>query len=72
VTAANDEASPTLTVREVMARWKCARQSVLEAIHDGRLKAFRVGNKGKSAYRVTLSEVRRFEAAGDGVKAVAS
>jgi excisionase family DNA binding protein len=48
----------TLTVTELTARWKCRRKTVLEAIHDGRLLAFRVG---KRVYRVTLAEVERFE-----------
>jgi excisionase family DNA binding protein len=49
---------PVLTVSDVMRRWRCARATVLEAIHAGRLVAFRVGLR---AYRVRLDEVERYE-----------
>ncbi len=53
----NDNA-PILTVNDLMARWKCTRKSVLEAIREGRLEAFRVG---KRVFRVRLQEVERYE-----------
>jgi len=49
-----------MTVRDLMARWKCTRKSVLEAIRGKRLAAFRIG---KRAFRVTLDEVKRYESA---------
>ena len=49
-----------LTVSELMARWKCTRKSVLDAIHAGRLKAFRIGER---SYRVAMDEVKRYELA---------
>lgn len=56
---ANDQ-DAVLTVTELMARWKCTRRSVLEAIHAGKLKAFRIGER---SYRVTMQEVMRYERA---------
>lgn len=53
-----DPTAPVLTVRDLMARWKCTRKSVLEAIHAHGLAAFRIG---KRAFRVTLAEVMRYE-----------
>ena len=47
-----------LTVTEVMERWKCSRRSVLDAIHSGRLQAFKVGER---AYRVRMDELERYE-----------
>lgn len=49
-----------LTVNELMRRWDCTRQTILRAIKEGRLKAFRVGAR---VFRVTLDEVVRFESA---------
>lgn len=56
--SANDNTS-VLTVSELCARWKCTRKTVTDAIHAGRLKAFRLGQR---AYRISLAEVERFEA----------
>lgn len=50
----------TLTVNDLMSRWKCQRQTILRAISEGRLAAFRVG---KRIFRITIEEVRRFEKA---------
>ncbi len=47
-----------LTVDELAARWRCTRRIVLEAVHAGKLRAFKVG---KRRYRVTLAEVERYE-----------
>lgn len=59
--ASYDTAQPqTFTVNDLMARWNCPRKRILEAIHEGRLTAFRVG---KRIYRVTIAEVERFESA---------
>lgn len=51
-------AGQALTVRHLMARWQTARNEVIRAINDGRLKAFKLGAR---KYRVTLDEVIRFE-----------
>ncbi len=51
---------PVYTLSDLCKRWKCDRHSILDAIHDGRLKAFRLG---KRSYRVALPEVLRYEAA---------
>lgn len=57
MTAANDQ-QMTFTVSELCERWGCERRTVWDAIHSGRLKAFR---PGKRVYRVTLAEVERYE-----------
>lgn len=49
---------PVLTVPELCARWRCARRTVIEAIHADKLKAFRLG---KRVYRIALIEVERYE-----------
>jgi excisionase family DNA binding protein len=49
---------PVLTVTDLCKRWKCDRHGVLDLIHAGKLKAFRIG---KRAYRVALPEVMRYE-----------
>jgi excisionase family DNA binding protein len=46
------------TLAELTKRWKCARKTILEAIHRGDIHAFRIGNR---AYRVTRDEVVRYE-----------
>lgn len=46
------------TVTELCARWKCDRHTVLSAIRDGRLAAFRLG---KRSYRITRESVRQCE-----------
>jgi hypothetical protein len=53
-----DSTIQIFTVNDLMSRWKCHRQVVLDAIHEKRLSAFRVG---KRIFRVTLAEVERFE-----------
>lgn len=58
--AVSYDTTQTFTVNDLMIRWRCPRKSILEAIHERRLKAFRVG---KRIYRVTLDEVLRFEQA---------
>ena len=49
-----------LTITELCHRWRCTRHSVLDKIHAGELKAFRIG---KRTYRVALAEVLRIEQA---------
>ncbi len=56
----SNDNTAVLTVNDVMARWKCTRKTVLEAIHDGRLEAFRIGTR---VFRVRLDEVVRYERA---------
>ncbi len=51
---------PVLTVNDLCERWGCTRKSVLEAIHEGRLRAFKVG---KRVYRVSFAELVRYETA---------
>lgn len=48
------------TVDELAARWSCGRKSVIEAIKEGRLHAFKLG---KRTYRIAAAEVTRFEMA---------
>lgn len=48
----------SFTIDELASRWSCGRKSVVEAIRDGRLRAFRLG---KRTYRVAAAEVSRFE-----------
>lgn len=55
----NDNQS-ALTVSDLMKRWKCSRKLILEAIHGGRLHAFRIGER---SYRVSMAEVTRYELA---------
>jgi excisionase family DNA binding protein len=50
---------PILTVRDIAVRWKCSRRTVLEVIHAGELRAFRIG---KRAYRARLVDVEAYEA----------
>lgn len=47
-----------LTVSELMTRWKYSRRTILDAIHGGKLRAFRLGER---SYRVAMSEVVRYE-----------
>lgn len=54
---ANDN-HQTFTVPELAQRWKCDRRSILEAIAENRLHAFRIG---KRVWRISLEEVLRFE-----------
>ncbi len=56
----DSQAAPVLTVTELMRRWRCSRAAVLDAIHGKRLTPFVIGKKW---YRVTLTEVQRFELA---------
>jgi len=53
---ANDEA--VFTVSELCKRWKCDRHTVLTAIKDGRLDAFRLG---KRTFRIRASAVLQVE-----------
>lgn len=46
------------TIAELAVRWRTSRQSIMEAIHTGRLTAFKIGLR---VYRVALAEVTRFE-----------
>jgi excisionase family DNA binding protein len=55
--SSNDN-QPILTVRDLMARWKCSEKTVLDAIRDKRISAFRIG---KRTWRMALAEVERFE-----------
>ena len=58
----------TFTVQELAARWKASIESILEAIHEKRLIAFKLG---KRKWRVSLSEVLRFESSGGVAPATA-
>lgn len=49
-----------MTISELMKRWKYSRKTILEAIHSGKLHAFRLGER---SYRVAMSEVTRYERA---------
>lgn len=49
---------PVLTVSELCIRWRCRRRSVMDRIHSGELRAFKVG---KRVYRVAIAEIERFE-----------
>jgi excisionase family DNA binding protein len=55
-----NENTPVLTVNELCERWHCARRTIMDAIHDGKLKAFKVG---KRWYRISMDEVKRYESA---------
>lgn len=59
--SSNDNDS-ALTLTDLCARWKCTRKVILARIHDGKLRAFRVGDR---AYRVAMAEVLRFELGSD-------
>ncbi|MBX3159541.1 MAG: helix-turn-helix domain-containing protein [Deltaproteobacteria bacterium] len=48
---------PVLSVRDIAARWKCSRQSVLDRIHSGEIKAFKIGRR----HLVPIQELERFE-----------
>lgn len=50
--------NPALKVSELMSRWNCARKTVLDAIREGRLSAFKVG---RAHWRISLDEVLRYE-----------
>lgn len=52
---------PVYTVNELMARWKMSRRTVLEVIHAGKLRAFKVGRR---VWRIAREEVERYERAG--------
>lgn len=54
-------APAVLTVSELCKRWKCARNTVLDLIHAGGLRAFKIG---KRSYRVAIVEVERYESQG--------
>jgi hypothetical protein len=58
-----DPAEPVLTVNDLMARWRCTRKIILDAIKAKRLSAFKIG---KRVYRVRLDEVERYELAQAG------
>lgn len=46
------------TIPDLVKRWKCNRHTIADAIADGRLAAFVVSKRG---YRITATEVARFE-----------
>lgn len=54
----NQPVGQALKVSDLMKRWKCSRKSLLDAINEGRLQAFKVK---KSHWRISLDEVRRYE-----------
>lgn len=56
----NENAAPPVvfTVMELVARWRCDRRTVMEAIKADRLRAFRIS---KREYRIALAEVERYE-----------
>jgi hypothetical protein len=56
--SSNDNTSPVLTVRDLMARWKCSEKTVLDVIKSKELVAFRIG---KRTWRMTIDEVVRYE-----------
>lgn len=47
------------TIAELAVRWRVSRQTIMEAVHTGRLHAFKVTRRH---YRVPSAEVERFEA----------
>lgn len=47
-----------LTITDLMRRWQASRHTILDLIHTGRLKAFKLGRR---TYRVALEEVLRYE-----------
>ncbi len=55
--SSNDNAA-VLTVSELCKRWKCARKIVLARIRAKELHAFKIGER---AYRVSMTEVLRWE-----------
>lgn len=50
--------SPIYTVAQLRKRWGCTQGAVLQAIHEGRLVAFRIGRR---VWRIRLDEIERFE-----------
>ena len=48
------------TVAELSARWKVDRHTIVKAIRDQSLKAFRVSETG-GQYRILATEVERYE-----------
>lgn len=62
MSTANDNRA-TYTVDELAARWRVGRNSVIAAIREGKLHAFKVG---KRVWRITAAEVERYEAARNG------
>jgi len=56
--SSNDNEPAVFTVTDLCKRWKCDRHTVLDLIHDGHIKAFKLG---KRAFRVTLHEVTKHE-----------
>lgn len=56
----NDNEEAVLTIEQLTERWHTTRKVIYDAIHAGRLKAFKLG---KRWYRVSMEEVRRFELA---------
>lgn len=61
MTATQNDNAAALTVEQIAERWGCARNTVMAAIKDGRLVAFKLG---KRTHRVAIAEVERFEKAG--------
>jgi excisionase family DNA binding protein len=47
-----------MTVSDLARRWSCSRRSVLDAIHAGKIAAFKIGSR---VYRVAVAEVERYE-----------
>ncbi len=48
------------TIAELAARWRCSRHTIMAAIREARLHAFKIGGR---VYRVRRDEVERYEAA---------
>jgi excisionase family DNA binding protein len=46
------------TIPELAKRWRCHRHTVTTAIREGRLQAFKVGDR---VYRIREAEVLRYE-----------
>lgn len=59
----------TFTIADLCQRWHCARQTIMSAVREGRLKAFKVN---KRVWRVAASEVDRFELEQPGMAQEAS
>ena len=54
---ADNQTPPVLSVRDIAARWRCSRQAVLDRIHSGEIRAFKIGRR----HLVAIAELERFE-----------
>ena len=53
-----------LTVGDVAERLQLHKSTVWKMIHNGRLKAFKVGGNGRSRWRIPASELAKLEESG--------